>query len=88
MKCQYLPMSASGQVKSGIAAYHGYIVTTVTATAAINIRDGGSSGTIVDVIPSGTAAGASKTYMNPVAINGPLYFDLNGATGAVNVLYE
>jgi hypothetical protein len=87
MKSQYSQKSATGYVKQGISAYHGYIVVTTTATAAILIRDG-VSGLVIDTLPIGTAAGAVHTLTAPVATNNGLYFDLNGGTGTVNVLYE
>lgn len=89
-KCKSTPFSATGQVAHGSeVVYHGYTVTTAVATAAILIRKGTSaSGQIVDSIPSGTAAGATKYLTDGISCDGGLFFDLNGGTGTVNVLYE
>jgi hypothetical protein len=81
-------LTASAQVGQENAVYYGYTVTVVTATAAINIRKGASNGQIIDVIPSGTAAGASKDRSLGVQCDGGLFFDLNGATGTVVIFYE
>ena len=81
-------LTASAQVGQENAVYHGYTVTVTTATAAINIRKGSASGQIVDVIPSATAAGATKTYNNGVAMDGGLFVDFGTATGTVVIHYE
>lgn len=82
-------LTASGLVGQGNAVYHGYTVTVVTATAAINIRRGSVSGQIIDVIPSGTAAGSTKHLDHGLAV-GPdgIYVDFNGATGTVVLHYQ
>lgn len=81
-------LTASAQVGHENATYHGYTVTVVTATAAINIRKGSASGQIVDVIPAATAAGSTKQYNNGIAMDGGLFVDFNGATGTLVVHYE
>jgi hypothetical protein len=81
-------LTASAQVGQENAAYYGYTVTVVTATAAMYIRKGASNGQIIDVIPSGTAAGATKDYSLGVAMDGGLFVDFNGATGTVVIRYE
>lgn len=84
-------LTASGLVGQNNAVYYGYTVTTVTATAAINIRRGSVSGQIIDVIPSGTAAGTTKHLANGMAVGGDqagIFVDFNGATGAVVIHYE
>lgn len=82
-------MTATGQIGLENSVYYGYTVTVVTATAAINIRKTSTTGQIIDVIPSGTAAGVSKLYGEPgVAADGGLFIDFNGGTGTVVVLYE
>lgn len=81
-------LAASGQVGNNNAVYHGYTVTVTTATAAINIRKNSLTGQIVDVIPSATAAGASKTFAHGLAMDGGLFVDFNGATGTVVIHYE
>lgn len=80
-------MSASGAIGGNNGVYYGYTVTAVTATAAINIRNG-SGGQIVDVIPSGTAAGATKSLAHGLSLDDGIYFDINGATGTVVIHYE
>ena len=86
-------LTASGSVggpnpPSSSQVYHGYIVTTVTATAAINIRKGTVSGQIIDIIPSGTAAGAKFSYAHGPQCEGGIFVDFNGASGGVVILYE
>jgi hypothetical protein len=81
-------LTASAQVGQENAVYYGYTVTVVTATAAINIRKGASNGQIIDVIPSGTAAGSTKDYSLGIQCDGGLFFDMNGATGTVVVRFE
>lgn len=83
-------MTASGLVggASSSSVYYGYTVTVVTATAAINIRRGSVSGQIIDVIPSATAAGATKHLAHGLQCEGGIYFDINGASGSVVIHYE
>ncbi len=84
-------LTASGLVGSNNAVYHGYTITTVTATAAINIRRGSVSGQIIDVIPSGTAAGATKSLNAGLEVGGGsagIFVDFNGATGGVVIHYR
>jgi uncharacterized protein YraI len=81
-------MTASGKVGSAQGVYHGYNVTVVTATAAINVRNGSSTGQIIDVIPTGTAAGSSRVHVDGIALDGGIWLDFNGASGTVVVLYE
>jgi hypothetical protein len=81
-------MTASGQVGQENATYHGYTVTAVTATAAILIRKNTLGGQIIDVIPVATAAGATKTFDEGIAMDGGLFVDFNGGTGTIVVLYQ
>ena len=81
-------LTASAQVGQENAVYYGYTVTVVTATAAINIRKGSSTGQIIDVIPIATAAGATKDYGLGVACDGGLFVDFNGGTGTLVIRYE
>ena len=74
-------LTASAAVGLNNAVYHGYTVTVVTATAAIYIRNG-SGGQIIDVIPIGTAAGATKSLNGGIALSA-LYVDFNGGTGTL-----
>jgi hypothetical protein len=83
-------LTASGLVggASSSQVYYGYTITTVTATAAINIRRGTVSGQIIDIIPSGTAAGAKVSLAHGLQAEGGIYVDFNGASGGVVVHYE
>lgn len=88
-KCKSTPFSATGQVAAGSeVVYHGFIVTTATATATILIRKANASGQIVDAIAASSAIGTSRYYDAGISCEGGLFFDLNGGTGTVNVLYE
>ena len=70
--------------------YYGYTVTTVTATAAILLYDNATtnSGTVVDVIPIGTAAGTSKIFAEPIRLNNGLYAKFATGTGTVLFLFD
>lgn len=83
-------MTASGLVggASSSSVYYGYNVVVVTATAAINIRRGSSSGQIIDVIPSGTAAGSTKHTAHGLQCEGGIWVDFNGGTGSLVIRYE
>lgn len=81
-------LTASARVGLENAVYHGYTVTVVTATAAINIRKGSLTGQIVDVIPAATAVGSTKTLNKGLAMDGGLFVDFNGASGTLVVHYE
>jgi hypothetical protein len=88
-KCYPSPsLAASGAVGGRNSVYHGYTITVVTATAAINIRDGSVSGQIIDVIPAATAVGTTKYLADGVTIDDGIFVDFNGASGTVVVLYE
>ena len=89
MKVKASPsLTASAQVGQENAVYYGYTVMVLTAAAGMAIRKGSSTGQIIDWIPSGTAAGASKDRSVGIACDGGLFFDLNGATGTVVLFYE
>lgn len=85
-------LTASGLVGANNAVYHGYTVTTVTATGAINIRRGSVSGQIIDVIPASTAVGSTKSLNKGLAVGGDMpgiYVEFNGgATGGVVIHFE
>jgi hypothetical protein len=81
-------LTASAQVGQENAVYHGYTVTVAIATAAIYIRKGASNGQIIDVIPSGTAAGASKDYSLGIQMDAGLFVDFNGAGGTLVIRFE
>lgn len=80
-------LTADAQVGQENAVYFGYTVTVATATAAINIRRTSDSGQIIDVIPSGTAAGATKHLTNGIHTDA-LFVDFNGASGTVVIHYQ
>lgn len=85
-------LTASGLIGANNAVYHGYTVTTVTATGVINIRRGSVSGQIIDVIPIGTAVGATKSLNAGLAVGGDMngiFVEFNGgATGGVVIHYR
>lgn len=86
---RYKVMSASGLINANLMKYTGFYVSTTTATAAILIKDGASSsGTVIDTIPSGTAAGFRAMAPYPIMLNTGLYVDFNGGTGTIVVLFE
>lgn len=83
------PIAASTKLRERTAVYFGYTVTVVTATAAIFIRDGvDNTGTIIDVIPAATAAGATKSLAQGLALTNGLFVDFNGGTGTLVVHLE
>jgi hypothetical protein len=81
-------LTASRGVGLENAVYHGYTVTVTTATAAINVRMGSVSGQIIDVIPTGTAAGTTKYLADGVACPTGIFVDFTTGTGTVVVLFE
>ncbi len=87
---KYKNISASTVVCKGLAKYYGYIVTTVTATAALQIRDAtaAAGGTVIDTIAIGTAIGTKVIFPHPIQCEAGLVFDLNGGTGGITILYE
>ena len=87
---KYLSTSATATAASGRASYYGYVVTVVTAVAALQIRDSltAGTGTVIDTIPIGTAIGSVRTFPFPISCNLGLTFDLNGGTGGITLLYE
>lgn len=87
--CKYKIMAASGAVSKGLSKYFGYTVNTAVATAAILVRDGlTNAGPIIDTIPTSTAAGITKSLSIPVTASNGIFFDLNGGTGTIAILYE
>lgn len=87
---KYKAVAASTVVAKGLSKYYGYIVTTVTATAALQIRDATAAGggTIIDTIATATAIGTAKVFPHPIQCDAGLVFDLNGGTGGITLLYE
>lgn len=79
-------LTASGAVGSaGGRRYHGYIVTTVLGAGAVTLYDNTSAaGTVIDVIPASTAAGAFRECAVPCT-NG-IYANF-ASTGTVLFLY-
>lgn len=78
------PYTASAIVRSPNGVYYGYTINVTTATAAILIRDGQSaSGTIIDTIPTGTAAGNLKSFSYGLGTKNGIFIDFNGGTGTV-----
>ena len=82
-------LTGNGAVRASGGYYYGYTVAVVTATAAITVYDNASaaSGTIIDVIPSGTAAGASKNFSAPIPCSAGVFAQLGSATGTVLFLH-
>lgn len=87
---KYVSVAATSVVCKGKARYWGYIVTTVTAVAAIQIRDAtaAAGGTVIDTIATATAIGTQRVLPVPIACENGLVFDLNGGTGGITLLYE
>lgn len=82
-------ISANQLVGQGNTVYHGFSVTTVTATGVINIRDGSITGTIIDVVPIGAAVGATDYMSDGIQCNGGIFVEFNGgATGTLTLYYE
>lgn len=83
-------LSATTVAARGPCKYFGFIVTTVTATGVIQIRDSVSAGTglVIDVIPIATAVGTVRYFNEPIRFSTGLTFDLNGGTGAITLLME
>ena len=82
----YKSCTADAEIRATPGFYHGYTVTVVTATAAINILDGS---TVIDVIPATTAAGTQRVLPVPIRTSDALSIDFTGAaTGTVVVLFS
>lgn len=82
--------TSGGALRTGVCAYHGYIVTTTTATGAINVYDStGAFGKQIDSIPATTAAGQRGVLAQPVPCATGIYIDFaGGATGTVLFLHD
>lgn len=89
MSTQTVHASASGslQVKERNAnvKLFGINVIVVTATAIINLRDGGASGTIRACIPIAAAVGTVYDFSEPIFFSDGLYLDFNGGSGTVGL---
>lgn len=81
-------LTADTLVKRGFTKYWGYIVTTATATGAIDILDAtaAATGSKVDSIPASTAVG-QHMLQAPIALSTGLFIDFTG-TGTIVVLFE
>lgn len=80
-------LTASGAVGSaGARKYHGYVVTAALSAAAITLYDQTSAtGTVIDVIPASTVAGAFRECAIPCSLG--IYANFGG-TGTVLFLYS
>lgn len=78
----------SGVVRAKSGFYHGYIVTTVTG-GAVTIYDNAAaaSGTVIDVIPTSTAAGVRGVLAQPVPVSNGVYASF-ASTGTVLFLHD
>jgi len=67
-------LTSSGAVRAKAGFYHGYIVTVAT-TGAVTLYDNASaaSGTVIDVIPTTTAAGTRGVLAQPVPVANGVY---------------
>jgi hypothetical protein len=82
--------TTSGQVGGQTSSvYYGYSCTVVTATGNIQIREGGASGQVIDVIAATTPAGTIELYSLGIQFDGVIYVEYTGgATGSVVIFYE
>lgn len=83
-------VTATTVAAKGPCNYFGFIITTVTAVATIQIRDAdaAATGRIIDVIPAATAVGTVRYFSKPIDFNLGLTVDFNGGTGALTLLME
>ena len=89
---QKAALTATGAVSKQRGAYWGYIVTTVTATAAITLTDSAdATGTVLDVIPVATAAGTQHVLPASIRVDKGIYAKFgpsDTATGTILFLYD
>lgn len=83
-----IALTGTGAVRAKRGYYHGYIVTVATA-GAVTIYDNASaaSGTIIDVIPTSTAAGTRGVLAQPVPVAKGVYASF-ASTGTVLFLHD
>lgn len=84
-------ITADALVKTGQAVYRGFTITTATATALIEIRDGiaAGGGVVIDTIPLGTAAGTRVEKTVGIVCETGLYVDYAAtATGTLVLHFE
>ena len=81
--------TTSGVVQPTPGYYHGYVVTVAIATNPVTIYDNASaaSGTVIDVIPTSTAAGAVHSFASPIKCDNGIYASFGG-TGTVLFLHD
>lgn len=84
------PVTGDSLVKNGAGICYGVVITTATATAAIDIRDATSAGagTVIMTIPATSAVG--QAFLLPLGIicNTGIYIDYAvGATGTLVPVY-
>lgn len=89
MSDRKLSRTTTGAVSTQPGSYSGYVVTTTLSAAAITLYDNASaaSGTIIDIIPASTAAGATKNLANPISVTNGIYASFGG-TGTVTFLFD
>jgi len=81
-------ITATGVVQKQPGKYWGYVVTTALSAAAVTLQDGiTAAGTVVDVIPASTAAGATKIFATPIRLDAGLFATVAG-TGTVLFLTD
>ncbi len=87
---KYAVVSANTVIARGFAKYYGAIVTTATATAAVQVRDSvaAAAGNVIDTFPAASAVGTRSPLSHPIECTTGLTFDLNGGTGTLVVMYE
>lgn len=80
--------NAAQLANTGVTHYWGYTVTTVL-NATVTITDStNGTGTVIDTIPTGTAAGTTKTLTTPIKCTTGLYSTTPGTTGVLLVLFD
>ena len=88
--CTYKAATGDVAIKASPGVYYGYIVTVATAVGAIDIRDSltAGGGTVIDTIPSGTAAGSRQVMHTGITCSAGVFADYAaGTTGTIQVLY-
>ena len=78
-------ITSDATIRTTPGFYHGYIVTTATATEKIEIKDGSN---VIDTIPASTAAGTQRVLPIPIRTRSDLTVDFAAtATGTIVVLF-
>lgn len=85
-------LTATGAVSKQRGGYFGYTVSVVTATAAIVITDSlDATGTVLDTIPIGTAAGTQHVLPASIRCDTGIFCKFGSsdtATGTILFLYD